>query len=94
MHLQSQRGQECDKLGPRIRRTAVRIHAANHEPALVALTRYNDAASVDFVRTLVMYAVAHHDAWSCTDLHHSAGLGRVQPESISSCEGRVRASDF
>jgi len=49
--------------------------------ALVALTRCNSAASVDFVQTRVVYAVAHHDAWSSTYLHHYGGpsLCRVQP---------------
>lgn len=74
MHLQSKRGQECDKLGARMRRTALRNHTANQELALVAPTRCNNAASVDFVRTRVVYAVAHYDARSCTDLHHCASL--------------------
>ena len=75
MHLLSKSGAtNATKLGARIRRAALYIHAANQELGLVALTRCNDGASVDFVRTRVVYAVAHYDAWSCTDLHHCAGL--------------------
>jgi len=92
------------KAGPGMRRTwelkYTVLLCASMQPirslALVALTRCSNAASVDFARTRIMYAVAHHDAWSCTDLHHGSGLASAgySVNRSCSCKGRVRATDF